>query len=178
LEYAYWSTHRQIMSIMADKVSFKVLQKWIPDLSRYRYNIARHHALLHGRGSLVPTTTNTRLYVSPQKLDHFLTFITSAYVIQDLPFGEKTLKLSSNTKITVPNVVRTLIPEQILQQYQSYCEESGFVPMSRSTLCRILKVCSASVRKSLQVSTVSFCWLYFTNSLIMLPVVGLKKSLF
>ena len=90
------------------------------------------------------------MYVSPEKLDHFLTFITSGQVIQDLPFGEKTLKLSSGTKVTVPNVVRTLIPEQVVQQYTTYCKETSFVPMSRSSLCRVLSVCSASVRKSLQ----------------------------
>lgn len=37
-----------------------------------------------------------------------------------------------------------------MQQYQSYCHETGFVPISRSSLCWLLKVCSASVRKSLQ----------------------------
>ena len=147
---SHWSTRRQILSIMADKINFKELQKWIPHLTRYRYSIARHHILLHGRGSVVAPMKNTRICVSPQKLDHFLTFITSTSVIQDLPFGEKSLKLSSNTKITVPNVIRNLIPEQVVKQYQSYCEESDFVPLSRSTLCRILKVCSASVRKSLQ----------------------------
>ena len=147
---SHWSTRRQILSIMADKVSFKVVNTWIPNLSRYRYNIARHHILLHGRGSAVPLAENTRMKVSAVKLDHFLTFITSPYVMQDLPFGEKTLKLSSKTEIKIPNVVRTMIPEQIVQQYQLYCHETGFVPMSRTTLCRILKVCSASVRKSLQ----------------------------
>ena len=60
------------------------------------------------------------------------------------------MKLSSGTKITVPNVVRTLVPEQVAQQYQSYCQESGFDPMSQSSLCRILNVCSASIRKSVQ----------------------------
>ena len=136
--------------IMARKVSFKAVKRWIPNLSRYRYNIARHHVLLHDRGSTVSLSNNTRMKVSPLKLDHFLTFITSAYVMQDLPFGEKTLKLSSYTEIKIPNIVRTMIPEQIVKQYQSYCHETGFVPMSHSALCRILKVCSASVRKSLQ----------------------------
>jgi len=70
--------------------------------------------------------------------------------MQDLQFGEKTLKLSSKTEIKIPNIVRTRIPEQIVQQYQCYCHETGFNPMSRTTLCRILKVCSTSVRKSLQ----------------------------
>jgi hypothetical protein len=63
---------------------------------------------------------------------------------------KKTVKLSSGTKITVPNVIRTLVPEQVVQQYQSYCQDIGFDPMSRSTLCRILNVCGASIRKSLQ----------------------------
>ena len=129
---------------------YPVLKRWIPGLTRYRFNIARHHAILHGRGTPVTITKSTRMYVAPEKLDHFLTFITSGQVIQDLPFGEKTLKLSSNTKITVPNVLRTLIPEQIVQQYTTYSQETGFEPMSRSSLCRVLKVCSASVRKSLQ----------------------------
>jgi hypothetical protein len=89
--------------------------------------------------------------VSPEKLDHFLAFITSAKIIQDLPFGEKTLKLSSGSEIKVPNVIRTSIPEQIIKQYQSYCAETGFSsPFSHSSLSRILNVCAASTRKSLQ----------------------------
>lgn len=146
----HWGTRRQILSIIAGKVSFKDLQVCIPDLTRYRYNIARHHRLLHGRGTAVTTTPSTRIYVASERLDHFLSLITSAYVVQDLPFGEKLLKLSSNVEIKVPNVIRTMIPEQIVSQYRSHCKESGFTPMSRSTLCRVLKVCSASVRKSLQ----------------------------
>ena len=144
------STRRQILSIIADKISYKELQKWIPDISRYRYNIARHHRLLQGRGSVVPVHSTTRIHVPPEKLDHFLSFITSAHIVQGLPFGDKSLKLSSNVQIKVPNVIRTMIPAQIVKQYESHCNESGFSPMSRSTLCRILNVCSPSVRKSLQ----------------------------
>jgi hypothetical protein len=49
------------------------------------------------------------MYVPPEKLDHFLSFITSTHVIQDLPVGEKSLKLSSHTEIKVPNVIRFVI---------------------------------------------------------------------
>ena len=135
---------------MADKVSFKDLRRWLPNLTRFRFNIARHHLLLHGRGSSVPTVKSTRMYIAPEKLDHFLAFITSTHILQDLPFGEKTLKLSSGSEIKVPNVVRSIIPEHIVLQYVSYCRDTGFTPMSRSTLCKVLKVCSASTRKSLQ----------------------------
>ena len=89
------------------------------------------------------------MYIAPEKFDHFLSFITSTHIIQDLPFGEKTLKLSTNTEIKVPNVVRSLIPEHIVLHYLSYCSDVGFVPMSRSTLLKVLSVCSASTRKSL-----------------------------
>lgn len=147
---SHWSVRRQLLSIMADKIPYSSLKKWIPGLTRYRFTEARHHILLHGRGSVVPTTKSTRMYVSPEKLDHFLTFITSGQVIQDIPFGEKTLKLSTGAKVVVPNIVRTLIPQQVVQQYTTYCKETNFEPMSGSSLSRVLKVCSASVRKSLQ----------------------------
>ena len=90
------------------------------------------------------------MYVEPEKLDHFLSFITSTHIVQDLPFGEKSLKLSSSAVIKVPNVIRSIIPEHIIEQYKGYCLESGFTPISCSMLCRILNVCSATVRKSLQ----------------------------
>ena len=150
---SHWSSQRQILSIMADKVSFSTLQKWIPGISRYRFTIARHHLLLHGRGSEVSQRDQhqTRMKASPQQLDHFLAFITSSRAIQDLPFGQKTLKLSSGMEIKIPNVIRTSIPEQIVKQYESYCVETGFSShLSRSSNLRILKVCSASMRKSLQ----------------------------
>ena len=92
------------------------------------------------------------MYVEPEKLDHFLSFITSTHTVhvQDLPFGEKSLKLSS-VEVQVPNVIGSTIQEHIIEQYKAYCRESGFIiPMSRSTLRRILNVCSARVRKSLQ----------------------------
>ena len=120
----------------------------VSDLTRYRYNIARHHRLLHGRGAEVSRQKNTRIYVAPEKLDYFLPFIRA--VMQDMPFGERTLRFSSKTKLKVPNVIRTSIPEHTVRQYQSYCKETCFTPMSRSSLLRILDVSSASLRQSLQ----------------------------
>ena len=70
--------------------------------------------------------------------------------MQDLPFGQRSIVLSDKTTIKVPNVIRTLIPERVLQQYTAYCDECNFRTLSRSTLLRVLSVCSASSRKSLQ----------------------------
>ena len=87
---------------MADKVSYKALKKWVPNLTRYRFSEARKHILIEGRGV---------------QLDHFLDFITSPRVIQDLPFREKSIKLSSKEVITVPNVIRVMVPESIVKKY-------------------------------------------------------------
>ena len=76
--------------------------------------------------------------------------MTSPHVIQDLPFGEKSIKLSTNEVVTVPNVIRMLIPESIVRQYLAYAEESNVTPLSRRTLLNIISVCAASTRKSLQ----------------------------
>ena len=103
-------------------------------------------------GSPAPLVENRRMKVSPEKLYHFLTSITSQYVMQDLPFGEKTLKLSSNPEIKVPNVPRTMVPHLIVQQYHSHCQETGFVSMSSTTPCRILKSMCANPFKDLIMS--------------------------
>ena len=76
-----WDTRRQILSIMADKVTFQTLKKWIPDLTRYRFSTARKHTMLHGRGVPPPQTSHTKLFVSVTQVDHFLDFITSPHVI-------------------------------------------------------------------------------------------------
>ncbi|PFX26294.1 hypothetical protein AWC38_SpisGene9007 [Stylophora pistillata] len=116
-----WITRRKILSILADIISFKWLKKWIPDLTCYRFDIARDHQLLHGRGALVSTTQYTRTYIAPGQLSHFINFITSTHIIQDLPFSEKKLKLSSNEELTIPNVIRSVIPAQIVSQYEELC---------------------------------------------------------
>ena len=84
------------------------------------------------------------MFVFQTQVDHFLDFITGPHVIQDLPFEERSLTLSTKEVISVPNVVRMLIPESIVRQYLAYSEECNF------KLLNILSVCSASVHKSLQ----------------------------
>ena len=117
---------------------------------RYRFNVARQHAHMYRGGAEVETRSVPRMYFSASQLDHFLDFITSEHIIQELLFGERKLKLSSEKKITVPSVVRKVIPERVIQQYNLFSTETGFAPIGRSTLHNILDVWSASVRNSLQ----------------------------
>ena len=141
LNAQHWSTRRQILSLMADKLSLKEMKEFIPTVTSYRYNIVRRHRLLHGRGAPLPKEKK-RMRIEPVKLEHFVSSITSPHVVQDVPFGEKLLKLSTGEIIKTPNVIRTMIPERIVQQYQQYCCETNFEPMSKRTLQKVLAVCS------------------------------------
>lgn len=145
-----WDTRRQVLSIMADLVPFKRLQRYLPGVTEYRVKIARQHKSVFGRGVPLSLKYSPRMRVDLNQLDHFLTFITSPHIIQDLPFGQRYMKLSTGEVLETPNVIRNMIPERIVIQYTKYCEEAGFQPFGRTTMLTILSNCSATVRKSLQ----------------------------
>ena len=114
---AAWDTRRQILSVMAGIASYKAISLFIPGITPYRYTMANLHRLQFGRAAPVPKKDAPRLRIDRQQLDHFLSFITSPHLVQDLPFGNKNLKLSNGQSIAVPNVIRTLIPQRIVRQY-------------------------------------------------------------
>ena len=72
------------------------------------------------------------------------------YYYQDVAYGTHTLKLESGEELVMPNVVRTVARCTIINQYLQHCEETGFEPISRSTMWRVLDVQEASQRKSLR----------------------------
>ena len=109
------------------------------------------HPKLNGPGSITEKTISHRVRVDQSKLDHFLSFINCPYFYQDVAFGMRTIcmTLNSGEKIEMPNVIRTVTRSIMIALYQKYCEEEKFVPISRSTMFRILEVREASQRKSL-----------------------------
>ena len=111
---------------------------------------ARQHILISGRGAPVIAKQSPRWRIDLNQLDHFLDFITSPYIVQDLPFGERFLKLSTGEVVQTPNVIRVSVSGHIIDQYVQYCNEKEVKPLSNSTLRRILSSCLASTRKSLQ----------------------------
>ena len=136
---------------MADKASFANIQEWIPGVTKYRYMMATQHILLHGRGAPFPSQSpRTRMVIPQEKLSHFLDLMTSPHIIKDLSFREKVVSLSTKEVIKISNVLRNMIPERIVYQYQAYTKEENFTPLSRSTLLRVLQVYPASTRHSLK----------------------------
>ena len=105
-----------------------------------------------GRGSLLEISHKPAQRYTEQQLIHFIDFIQSPHITTDIPFGERTIKLSSGSKIIVPDVIRNIIPSRIVSQYLAYCEEAdnadSFKPLAESSLFAILHRCGASTRKS------------------------------
>ena len=138
------------MSIFAQNFKRKQLKDLIPGLTDFRIKESRKHCKEHGQGTAVPTAPVRRFFLSEDKVDHFLRFITSDMISQDTAYGTSKLKLESGVELVFPKPIRKLIPARIIAQYLTICDESGFKPASTRTLFRILEVCPASTRKSLQ----------------------------
>jgi uncharacterized membrane protein len=89
---------------------------------------------------------------SVSQIEHFIEFILSPIISVDLPFGERTYKLSSGERVVVPNMIRNMIHSRIIAQYKAYCQStasSSFIPLNDTVLFSILHRCPASIRKSL-----------------------------
>ena len=140
-------SRKEILSIFAQNFKRKQLKDLIPGLKDFRIKEARKHC---GPGTAVPTAPVHRFFFSEYKFDHFLRFITSDMISQDTAYGTSKMKLESGVELVIPKPIRKLIPARIIAQYLTLCDESGFKPASTRTLFRILEVCPASTRKSLQ----------------------------
>lgn len=136
---------KQILSIMCDKFTLRELQEYIPDLTAHMFKAARRHQLEHGRGMATPDFHVNRQRVTEAQVEHFIEFFTDHHM-QDLPFRDKTLVLSSGVSVDVPQALLTSIPQTIITQYLYYCTEMNFKNASPSTLRRILDVCGTKYR--------------------------------
>ncbi|KAL9966751.1 hypothetical protein ACROYT_G024870 [Oculina patagonica] len=143
-------TRLQILSMFAKHFSKKELREMIPGLSNWQIDQARSHATEKGPGQPVVPVPIKRTRLDPAKTSHFVNFIARPNFLQDVAYGTKVLKLDSGEKITIPNVIRTMVPSRIIKQYIAYCQETVFEPASERTLYRIIEVCAASTQKSLQ----------------------------
>ncbi|CAF5032913.1 unnamed protein product, partial [Rotaria sp. Silwood1] len=73
----HWSTKRQILSTFAKEVPLPVIQKFIPDLTPWRFKQARAHADSEGKGSVVDASRQPIVRYTDEQIAHFVQFITS-----------------------------------------------------------------------------------------------------
>ena len=147
-----WTTRREILSIVAPQIGFKLIQSFLPGLTHGRFTAARKHAAEFGHGASINQSPVVMQRFDYDQVEHFIEFITSEHVCTDLPFGERCRKQSNGNELFIPNTIRNMIPTRIIRQYYIFCEDNsfGFRPLGQSSLYSLLDVCKASTRKSLQ----------------------------
>lgn len=146
-----WGTQRQILSLIATEYSLKEIARYIPELSKYKYSMARKHSQTTGCGQPHTHTIERREHLSNLQISHFLDFIMSPAVMTDVPFGEIHLKLSTGEKIDVPKIILNSVRSRVVEQYRSFCMESDFQQCaSARTYMRILQAVDPSIRKCMK----------------------------
>ncbi|XP_052098404.1 uncharacterized protein LOC127733128 isoform X2 [Mytilus californianus] len=145
-----WTLRRQIISVLSRNYSFDEVREMIPDLTKYRFYAAKQHSDKVGCGLPVSREKLTRNKIDIAELEHFIDFIISSDVVKDLPFGMKTMKLTSGEIVNVPNLISSLAPSSLVNQYIQFCDSENVGHLGRSTMYKILNDCAASVRKCVE----------------------------
>ena len=87
--------------------------------------------------------------MNTEKSEHFLKWLTSSGLLQDVAFGTKELKFDSGEKQSVPNTILQSKYSHTIQFYLDVCKEISYDPLSPSSLWKLLKGINPSQRKSL-----------------------------
>ena len=72
------------------------------------------------------------------KCEHFLHFLFSSGMIQDVAYGSKKLKFDSGEIKELPRAILTCKYSHAIATYMNVCEQAGYEPISESSLWRIL----------------------------------------
>ncbi|XP_062605183.1 uncharacterized protein LOC134266972 [Saccostrea cucullata] len=185
---------KQLLSMIAFSHTKKQLQQLIPSLTIHAINEARKHASEHSEGADVPKQKPVfHKKMDMMKLDHALDFIFNPSFHQVSSIGTKELRLEDGSIMTIPEVIRTVWHSTLIKIYQAYCEETQYIPLSRSTLYHILRVCPASKRTNLKgldnaaadggnaydvlLSTVADVEKYVPNGILLLELKECKESI-
>ena len=148
----------QLLSLVCTKsdLSYKYtiaeLMKMFP-VTKHQVEKARKHLNSGLTGVPIEPGKYYRTKVSEEQINHFLDFIQFSGLVQDVASGTRSVRLSTNRKVAMPNVVRTVHKAEIIRLYEGACEKSNHtkengLPSTR-TLWNILQNCPASQRKSL-----------------------------
>ena len=67
-----------------------------------------------------------------------------------MAYGRRVIKLETEEKLAMPNIVRTTTRTTMINQYLQCCDEERFSLLNTRTLYKILEVTEACQRRSLQ----------------------------
>lgn len=87
--------------------------------------------------------------LSVQKARHFIDFLFSTRLLQEVAFGTTKLKFESGDKITISNTILNGLHEHATKEYLIYCKEKNYNSLGLSTLLKVLHKRKPHIRRKL-----------------------------
>lgn len=117
--------------------------------SLYEIKKARTTLKLYGACGEEPKKETTYSRLSFDKARHFIDFLMSTGMLQEMAFGTTTLKFDSGDKLSIADTILNGIKEHAVKQYIVHCTEINYERLGRSSLIKILEKMKPHVRKKL-----------------------------
>lgn len=95
--------------------------KLIQNVSHWKFTKAKTHCQDVGCGMPLTVERKHRNKMNEEQLEHFIDYLVSSDIVKDLPYGTKTMKLSTGQIVEVPNLIRSLAPSSLIEQYKQLC---------------------------------------------------------
>ena len=151
------NTKVQLLSILYGKSddtyesTIGQILQMLPGSTRRQINKARKHASMRLSGIPIEPGKFIRVKVIGGQIHHFLDFIQFSGLVQDVASGTRTVKLSSNDKISMQNVIRTVHKAEFIRLLEGACDKDGYNRengrASTRTLWNIINNCPANQRR-------------------------------
>ena len=136
LNTQHWSTRRHILSLMADKVSLKEMREFIPTVTTSRATTLPTPQAVIWKSCSFSKPGEKESNDWTRKIRTFCVCHNESTSNSCSPLSKK--KLSTGEVIKTPNVIRAIILERIVQQYQQ-CPvrlSNGRGKLSSNFVCR------------------------------------------
>jgi hypothetical protein len=119
------------------------------DCTFYEVERARKILKLYGTCGTEPEEKRNYSRLTVVKAQHFIDFLFTTGILQEVAYGTTKLKLDSGDKITVSNTILNGIYEHAVKEYIIHCREINYCPLGRSTLLKMLDKMKPHTRKKL-----------------------------
>lgn len=115
------------------------------------YEIEETRSILKQYGACAVQPIKERVYsrLSVAKCRHFIDFLSSTGLLQEVAYGTTKLKLDSGETLTVANTVMNGIREHAVKEYIIHCKELNYDPLGCTSLRKILGKMKAHTRTKL-----------------------------
>lgn len=117
--------------------------------SFYEVEKARRSLKLYGACADEPKGEKVYSRLSFEKAQHFVNFLFSAGLLQEVAYGTTKLKLDSGHKIIVSDTILNGVHEHAVREYIVHCKEMSYHPLGRTILLKMLDKMKPHTRKKL-----------------------------